>query len=133
MLESKVQLVPPTKNIIMAVLTPKSVIQLAFETGRKLNSVCYCYVHFFTSHWFLSFKREVFPSILSNNSYDQIFDNNTDCKCYVKNLLRFFDKNIARACKQTLRLLTSHLKFKFLLILTKNSFNVYFNELIQNQ
>ena len=45
MLESKVQLAPPTKNVVMAVLTPKSVIQLAafiaFETGRKLNSV-YC-------------------------------------------------------------------------------------------
>ena len=44
MLESKVQLAPPTKNVIMAVLTPESVIQLtafiAFETGRKLNSVC---------------------------------------------------------------------------------------------
>ena len=50
MLESKVQLAPPTKNIIMAVLTPKSVIQLtafvAFETGRKLNSACCNYVHF---------------------------------------------------------------------------------------
>ena len=44
MLESKVRLAPPRKNVIMAVLTPKSVIQLtvfiAFETGRKLNSVC---------------------------------------------------------------------------------------------
>ena len=44
MLESKVQLSPPTKDIIMAVLTPKSIIQLtafiAFETGTKLNSVC---------------------------------------------------------------------------------------------
>ena len=43
MLESKVQLSPPTKDIIMAVLTPKSIIQLtafiAFETGRKLNFV----------------------------------------------------------------------------------------------
>ena len=50
MLESKVQLASPTKNVIMAVLTPKSVIQLtafiAFETGRKLNSACYDYVHF---------------------------------------------------------------------------------------
>ena len=44
MLESKVQLAPPTKNVIMAVLTPKSVIQLtafkAFKTGSKLNFVC---------------------------------------------------------------------------------------------
>ena len=43
-IESKVQLVPPTENVIMAVLTLKSVIQLTafktFETGRKLNSVC---------------------------------------------------------------------------------------------
>ena len=49
-IESKVQLAPPTKNVIMAVLTPKSVIQLtafiAFETGRKLNSACCNYVHF---------------------------------------------------------------------------------------
>ena len=50
MLRSKVQLAPPTKNVIMAVLTTKSVIQLndftAYETGRKLNSVCCNYVHF---------------------------------------------------------------------------------------
>ena len=43
-IESKVQLVPPTENVIMAVLTLKSVIQLtafkAFETRRNLNSVC---------------------------------------------------------------------------------------------
>ena len=50
MLKSKIQLAPPTKNVIMAVLTPKLVIQLtafvAFETGRKLNFVCCIYVHF---------------------------------------------------------------------------------------
>ena len=50
-LRSKVQPAPPTKNVIMVVLTPKSVIQLtdftAFETGRKLNSVCCNYLHFF--------------------------------------------------------------------------------------
>ena len=44
MLEAKVQLAPPTKNVIIAVLTPKSVIKLtafkSFETGRKLNYVC---------------------------------------------------------------------------------------------
>ena len=43
-MEFKVQLAPPTKNVVMVVLTPKSVIQLtvfkAFKTGRKLNSVC---------------------------------------------------------------------------------------------
>ena len=48
--EAKVQLAPPTKNVIMAVLTPKSVMQLtafiAFETCRKLNSACCNYVHF---------------------------------------------------------------------------------------
>ena len=49
MLQSKVQLAPPrTKNVIMAVLTPKSVIQLtafiAFETGRKLTSACCNYM-----------------------------------------------------------------------------------------
>ena len=51
MLDSKVQLAPPTKNVIMAVLTPKWVIQLTafidFETGRKLNSAFCNYVHFF--------------------------------------------------------------------------------------
>ena len=50
MLESKVQLAPPTKNVIMAVLTPKSVTQMtafiAFETGRKLNSAYCNYVLF---------------------------------------------------------------------------------------
>ena len=50
MLESKVQVAPLTKNVIIAVLTPKSVIQLtaviAFETGRKPNSACCNYVHF---------------------------------------------------------------------------------------
>ena len=50
MLESKVQLAPPTKNVMMAVLTPKSGIQLTafivFETGRKLNSACCNYVNF---------------------------------------------------------------------------------------
>ena len=50
MLESKVQLVPLTKNVIMAVLTPNSVIQLTtfivFVTGTKLNSVYCNYVHF---------------------------------------------------------------------------------------
>ena len=45
MIESKVQLVPPTANVIMSELTPKSVIQLtafiiAYEIGRELNSVC---------------------------------------------------------------------------------------------
>ena len=43
MLQFKVQLAPPTKNVIMTVLTPKSVIELTafivFETARKLNSV----------------------------------------------------------------------------------------------
>ena len=51
MLEFKVQLAPHTKNVIMVVLTPKSVIQLAaftaFEIGGKLNSVCFNYVHFY--------------------------------------------------------------------------------------
>ena len=50
MLESKVQFAPPKKNVIMTVLTPKSVIQLtafiAFETDKKLNSACCSYVHF---------------------------------------------------------------------------------------
>ena len=110
MLESKVQLAPTKKNVIMAVLTPKSVIQLtaftAFETGRKLDSVCCNYVHFSHQPLFLSLKREVFPSLLSNNTeshdaiilshtmhrfiifvrinQDQIFDDHFNYQCYVK-------------------------------------------------
>ena len=44
MLESKVQLAPPTKNVIMTVGYMTAFI--AFETGRKLNSACCNYVHF---------------------------------------------------------------------------------------
>ena len=108
--ESKVQFAPPA---IMAVLTPKSVIQLtvftAFVTGRKMNYVCCNYVHFSHQPLFLSIKREVFPSPLSNNSHtmhrfivfmcinqDQTFDDGFDYKCYVKNLLRFQNNNIER-------------------------------------
>ena len=107
----------------MAVLTPKLIIQLtaftAFETGRKLNSACCNYVHFshqplisvaqkrsFPKSTFLSLKKEVFPSLLSNNSHTMhkfiIFmrinqdDDDIDCNCYVKNLLRFFYKSISR-------------------------------------
>ena len=107
MLQSKVQLAPIMKNVIMAVLIPKSVIQLtaftAFETGRKLNYVCCNYVHYFHQPIFLPLERGAFPSLLSDNSdtmhrfiffmrtnQDQIFDDDIDYKCYVKNLLRFF-------------------------------------------
>ena len=120
MLESKVQLAPTKKNEIIAVLTPKSIIQLtvftAFETGRKLNSVCCNHVHYFHQLLVLSLKKGVFPSILINNSHtmhifiifmrtkqDQIFDddnfdddNFNNYKCYLKILLRFFNNNIAR-------------------------------------
>ena len=110
MLESNVQLAPPTKNVIMAVLTPKSVIQLtafiALETGRKLNSACCNYVHFSHQPLYLSLKRKAFPSLLSNNSHMMhrfiIFmpinqdDDGIDFICYVKNQLRFFQKNITR-------------------------------------
>ena len=62
MLESKVQLAPPTKNVMMAVLTPKSVIQLTafivFETGRKLNSACY-----------VNFSDEPLISVTQKRSY----------------------------------------------------------------
>ena len=101
------------KNEIIAVLTPKSIIQLtaftAFEAGRKLNSVCCNYVHYFHQLLVLSLKRGVFPSILINNSHtmhifiifmrtkqDQIFDDDINYKCYLKILLRFFNNNIAR-------------------------------------
>ena len=57
MLESKVQLAPLTKCVIMAVLTPQLVIELTaftvFETGRKLNSACCNYVHFSQQPLFL--------------------------------------------------------------------------------
>ena len=53
--------------------TPKLVILLtaftAFETGWKLISVCYNYVHFSHQPLFLSLKREVFLILLSNNSH----------------------------------------------------------------
>ena len=56
----------------MTVPNPKLVILLtaftAFETGQKLISVCYNYVHFSHQPLFLSLKREVFPIFLSNNS-----------------------------------------------------------------
>ena len=65
MIESKVQLAPPTKNVIMAVLTPKSVIQLtafmAFETGRKLNSACCNYMDFSQQPLISVAQRRSFP------------------------------------------------------------------------
>ena len=107
MLESKVQLGPPTKQVIMVVLTPKSVIQLtafiAFEIGRRLNYACYNFSH---QSLISAAQKRSFPSLMSNNSHTMhrfiIFmrisqdDGDIDCKCYVKNLLRFFNKHIAR-------------------------------------
>ena len=65
MLESKVQLAQPTKNVIMVMLTPKSVIQLtafiAFETGRNLNSVYCNYVHFCHQPLFSVAQKRSFP------------------------------------------------------------------------
>ena len=106
MRESKVQLAPTIKNVIMAVLTPKLVTQLtaftAFDVSRKLNSVCCNYVDFSHQPFVLSLKREVFISLLSNNSHtmhrfiifmctyqDQIFNDDIDYKYYLKNLLTF--------------------------------------------
>ena len=100
LLESKVQLAPPTKNVT----TPKSVIKLtafiAFETGRKPSSACCNYVHFSHRPLISVAQREVFPILLSSNSHTMdrfiIFmlinqdDDGIDYKCYVKNLLRFF-------------------------------------------
>ena len=105
MLESKVELVQPTKNVILAMLTPRLFIQLtafiAFETGRKLNSA-----FFPPAINFCHSKKKVFPSLLSNNSHTMnrfiIFmrinedDDGIDYECYVKNLLRFFSKNMSR-------------------------------------
>ena len=71
MLEPEVQLVPPTKNVIMAALTPKSVVQLtalrAFETGRKLNPVCCHYVDFSNQPSISVAQERSFPK--SNNSH----------------------------------------------------------------
>ena len=108
MLESKVQVAPLTKNVIIAVLIPKSVIQLtafiALETGRKRSSACCNYVHFSHQPLVSVAHREVFSSLLNNNSHTMyrftIFmrinqdDDDIDYKCCVKNLLRFFNKNI---------------------------------------
>ena len=96
----------------MAVLTPKSVIQLttfiSFETGRKLNSGCCNHVHFSHQPLISVTQKRSFPmsTLLSNNSHTMHRfiilkpinqdDDDIDYKCYVKNLLRFFDKNIAR-------------------------------------
>ena len=48
--------------------------------------------------------KEKFPSLLSNNSHaihkDQIFDDEIDHKCFVKNLLRFLTNKIARIFKE---------------------------------
>ena len=110
MLESKVQTGPPTKNVIMAVLTPKLVIQLAgfitFETSRKLSSACCYYVHFSHKPLISVAQKRNFSKPTHNNSHTMhrpiIFmriyqdDDDIDYKCYVKNLLRFFIKNIAR-------------------------------------
>ena len=110
MLESKVQTGPPTKNVIMAVLTPKLVIQLAgfiaFETSRKLSSACCYYVHFSHKPLVSVAQKRNFSKPTHNNSHTMhrpiIFmriyqdDDDIDYKCYVKNLLRFFIKNIAR-------------------------------------
>ena len=113
MLESKVQLARTMKKCNNGRANSESVMQLtaftAFETGRKLNSVCCNYVNFSHQPLFLSLKREVFPSLLSKDSHtmhrfiifmrtnqDQIFDGDINYQCYVKNLLRFFNNNIAR-------------------------------------
>ena len=76
MLESKIQFAPPTKNLIMAVLTLKSVIQLTaftvFETGRKLNSACCNYVHFCHQPLISVAQKTSFPSLLSNNRHVNI-------------------------------------------------------------
>ena len=110
MLKSKVQIAPPTENVIIAVLTPKLVIQLttliAFDTGRKLNSACCNYVHFSYQPLISVAQKRTFPNLPSNNSHTMhrfiIFmsmnqdDDDIDYKYYVKNLLRFFNKNVAR-------------------------------------
>ena len=54
-----------TLMYIIAVLTPKSVIQLtafmAFETGRKLNSACCNYVHFSHQQLISVAQKRSFP------------------------------------------------------------------------
>ena len=69
----------------------------AFETYKKLNSVCCNYLHFSRQSLVMTLKKK-FPSLLSNNSQaihkDQIFDDEIDRKCCVKKLLRFLTNNI---------------------------------------
>ena len=114
MLGSKVQLAPPTKNVIMAVLTPKSFLQLtdftAFEAGRKLNSVCCNYVHVSHQPLISVTQKRSFPKSTDSHVMHRfiIFVRTNqditwhmswydiDYKCFVKNLLRFFNNNIAR-------------------------------------
>ena len=96
----------------MAVLTPKSVIQLtALKSFLDRQRVEFCVLQlcaFFPPAISSVVQGEVFPSLLSNNSHtmhrfiffmrtnqEQIFDDYIDYKCYVKNLLRFFTNNIA--------------------------------------
>ena len=68
----------------------------AFETCRNLNSTC-------SLQTLVTSLKKKIPSLLSNVSHvihkDQIFDDEIDHKCCVKNLLRFLSNNIPRIFK----------------------------------
>ena len=97
-------------DIQLSCLTP--LIQLTafttFETCSKLNVLCCNYVNFSHLSSFLSLKIFFFQSSYQKNSrtssqkfirvrtnQDQIFDDKTDYKCCVKNLLSFLNSNVA--------------------------------------
>ena len=74
----------------------------AFETCRKLNSACCNYLHF--------------P--LHAIHEDQIFDEEIDRKCCVKNLSRFLTNNIAKIFKEFCYI--GFLKLRIILKLKRN-------------
>ena len=99
MLQPEVQLVPLTKNVIMAALTPKSVVQLtafiAFEAGRKLNPACCNYVDFSNQPLISVAQKRSFPKSNNSHTCTDLYFLWASTKM-MKNLLIFFNKNIAR-------------------------------------
>ena len=69
---------------------------------QKTELIMSQYLHFSLQSLVMS-RKKTFPSLLSNNSdaihKDQIFYDEIDSKCCVKNLLRFFTNNMARILK----------------------------------
>ena len=70
-----------------------------FKICSKLNTLCFNYMHFFLPIIFFVAKK-VFSSsrlaIIFTYQLRSNFDDKIDCKCSVKNLLRFFNSDTAR-------------------------------------